>query len=119
MTKTINQLRQEIRAGVREYQTENLLDEKSRYLFRRDWFDLEDNVLPKQEWKEFLNFHAEKVYGSPHYEVIPFPGMGLGLLNTNWMRVNDLAPEVPGYLEYIDDTKYKRFLLVNHLDLSQ
>ena len=56
------QLRQEIRAGV---QTENMLDENSRYFFRRDWFDLEDNVLPKrnihQEWKEFLNFHAEKV----------------------------------------------------------
>jgi hypothetical protein len=114
-------LRQEIRAGIRRWDNENFLDENSEYFFVRDWFALEDNVLPDrlihQEFKKMLSFHADEIFANQFFEVIRYPGMGLGLHNTHWMPWTELAKEVRGYLEFINEDVFDALHALGHNSL--
>lgn len=114
-------LRQEIQDGIRRWDTENLLDENSDYFFHRDWFDLEENVLPNRlihhEFKKMLSFHAGQTYANQFFEVTRYTGMGLGLMNKYWMPWTELAREVRGYLEYITEDLFDGLHALGHNSL--
>jgi hypothetical protein len=84
------------------------------FTFYPDWFAIDrKNKLSKQliakDFYRFIQFYVETTFRNSFFSVVNYPVMGLGIRNTNRIRVDDFGDEINGYLEFIDMDLFHAF----------
>lgn len=87
----------------------------------RGWFLRADSPLSLSEQKlhffTLLRMHADSCLHSPFFEVHEYNGMGLGLRSKVDRWVEEMAEEIPGYLEFISHALFDTLHLFGHKSL--
>jgi hypothetical protein len=104
------------------WRNEEIAEEKntnSLWYFNPTWFTSNASTKHKQmrEFYTLLDFHVKDALSSEYYGLEFSEGMGLGLFSRINSTVDEMAENIPGYLEFIQEALFKTLQLLGHKSL--
>jgi hypothetical protein len=104
-------------------ETENyvceITDPKHPFFYNKEWY-LSEMETERERVREFaclLEYHADSVVDSEFFSIANYANMGLGLSAKVDSTVDQLAEEIPGYLEIISEPLFQTLQILGHKSL--
>ena len=104
-------------------ETENyvceITDPKHPFFYNKEWY-LSEMETERERVREFaclLEYHADSVVDSEFFSIGNYDNMGLGLSAKVDITVDQLAEEIPGYLEIISEPLFQTLQILGHKSL--
>ena len=91
------------------------------FFFNEEWFisNARGKYTRLKEYFSLIAFHVDSLIESEYFEVVNYPTMGLGLMAIKNSTVDELAEQIPGYLEYISEALFETLQILGHNSLYQ
>ena len=89
------------------------------WYFKQEWF-ISNAKTQRQQENEFyclIGFHVDSIVNSDYFSVAKYQTMGLGLMAKVNSTVDDIAEEIPGYLEIISEALFETLQILGHNSL--
>jgi hypothetical protein len=115
-------MRERLFNGDRVWENEETADnenEHSLWYFNENWYlsYARTRHRKKREFYTVIAFHAENALSTDFYELSSTENMGLGLFATVNVSVDEIAEQIPGYLEYIDEPLFQTLQILGYNSL--